>query len=136
VADIVSSQVVTTDVYTYIGVIVEVLNEGLPRTAWNIIGDRSTPSVKSRISFAYTLVVTQIILGALLTVVFVGSAEKLAGAFVPAQVRKTSLTYVRISSVQALSSVWKLRFPVRHERWIIQMVLFSSARPNLWSILF
>ncbi len=40
----------------------------------------------------------------LLTVVFVSSAEKLAGAFVSAQVRKASLIYVRISSVQALSS--------------------------------
>lgn len=32
VAQIDSNQVVTTDVYTYIRVIVEVLNEGLPRS--------------------------------------------------------------------------------------------------------
>ncbi|KAG2166810.1 hypothetical protein JADG_006549 [Aureobasidium aubasidani] len=32
--------VVTTDVYTYIGVVAEVLNEGLPRASWLIIGDR------------------------------------------------------------------------------------------------
>jgi len=43
-------------------------------------------------------------LGAILTVVFVASADRLAGAFVPESVRETSLTYVRISSVQALSS--------------------------------
>jgi hypothetical protein len=40
VANIESSQVVTTDVYIYIGVIVNVLNDGLPRTAWNVIGDK------------------------------------------------------------------------------------------------
>ena len=39
VANIDSSQVVTTDVYTYIGVIVNVLNDGLLRTAWSVIGD-------------------------------------------------------------------------------------------------
>lgn len=44
------------------------------------------------------------VLGLLLTVVFVASAEKLAGAFVPIEVRETSLKYVRISSVQAFSS--------------------------------
>jgi hypothetical protein len=40
VANIDSSQVVTTDVYIYIGVIVNVLNDGLPRTAWNVIGTK------------------------------------------------------------------------------------------------
>jgi hypothetical protein len=34
VASIDSSLVVTTDIYTYIGVIAEVLNEGLPRAAF------------------------------------------------------------------------------------------------------
>lgn len=34
VANIDRSMVVTTDVYTYIGVLAEVLNEGLPRAAW------------------------------------------------------------------------------------------------------
>lgn len=46
----------------------------------------------------------QIILGAILTVVFIASAEQLAAAFVPAAVRDSSLKYVRISSVEALSS--------------------------------
>ena len=44
------------------------------------------------------------LLGVLLTVIFVASAHKLAGAFVPIEVRETSLKYVRISSVQAFSS--------------------------------
>ncbi|KAJ5235460.1 uncharacterized protein N7469_004628 [Penicillium citrinum] len=33
VAKLSSSEVVTTDVYTYIGIIVEVLNDGIPRSA-------------------------------------------------------------------------------------------------------
>jgi Na+-driven multidrug efflux pump len=38
-----------------------------------------------------------------LTVIFVASSDKLAAAFVPSAVRDTSLRYVRISSVEALS---------------------------------
>lgn len=41
VANIDSSLVATTDADACIGVVVEVLNEGLPRAAWNIIADRS-----------------------------------------------------------------------------------------------
>jgi Na+-driven multidrug efflux pump len=104
VANIDSSEVVTTDVYTYIGVIVNVLNDGLPRTAFTVIGDNTTRTVSSRISLTYTLITFQIVFGAILTVVFVASAESLAAAFVPAAVRDTSLKYVRISSVEALSS--------------------------------
>ncbi|KAL3425306.1 hypothetical protein PVAG01_02097 [Phlyctema vagabunda] len=104
VANIDSSRVVTTDVYTYIGVIVEVLNEGLPRTAWLIIGDKTTRHINSRLGLAHTLIVVQIILGIILLIVFLASAERLASSFVPAEVRSTSLTYVRISSVQAISS--------------------------------
>ena len=90
--------------YTYIGVIVEVLNEGLPRAAWSTIGDRTTRTTRSRIGLAYTLIAVQMVLGILLTMIFVASAGKLAGAFVPIEVRETSLKYVRISSVQAFSS--------------------------------
>ena len=39
-----------------------------------------------------------------MTMVFVAASERLAGVFVPDQVRHSSLTYVRISSVLALSS--------------------------------
>lgn len=104
VANIDSSQVVTTDVYTYIGVVVEVLNEGLPRTAFTVIGDKSTRTMRSRIGLSYTLIIVQPILGLILTFVFLGASKQLAAAFVPVEVRKTSLNYVRISSVQALSS--------------------------------
>jgi Na+-driven multidrug efflux pump len=91
-------------VYTYIGVVASVLNDGLPRTAWVIIGDKTTRGIDARVSLTYTLIAVQTVLGALLTVVFVAAADRLAAAFVPEAVRQTSLTYVRISSVEALSS--------------------------------
>ncbi|CAL3972328.1 unnamed protein product [Diplocarpon coronariae] len=84
-----SIRVRTTDVYTYIGVVVEVLNEGLPRTAW---------------SLSTTISTVQAICGVILTFVFVGSSKRSAAALVPTEVRKTSLACVRISLVQALSS--------------------------------
>ncbi|KAF9461231.1 hypothetical protein BDZ94DRAFT_1264310 [Collybia nuda] len=96
--------VVTTDVYTYIGVIIEVLNEGLPRAAWVIIGDQSSRSLLSRLRISHSMVVTQITLGTLLSIIFIAAAPQLAAAFVPAEVRAASLTYVRISSFSALSS--------------------------------
>ena len=108
VANINSSQVVTTDVYIYIGVIVNVLNDGLPRTAWNVIGDKTTRTPSSRIGLTYTLLLFQITFGAILTVIFVASSDKLAAAFVPSAVRDTSLRYVRISSVEALSSAMEV----------------------------
>lgn len=104
VANIDSSQVVTTDVYTYIGVIVEVINEGLPRASWLIIGDKSSRSISSRLQLAYTLIVIQMFLGTLLSVSFLGASTRLAAFFVPSAVREASLQYVRISSFSALSS--------------------------------
>ncbi|KAF7852944.1 hypothetical protein EAF04_010821 [Stromatinia cepivora] len=104
VANIDSSKVVTTDIYTYIGTVVEVLNEGLPRAVWVIIGDSSNRSLNKRLSLTYTLITFQTLLGILLMIIFLSSAEYLAADFVPEVVRQASLTYVRISSVQALSS--------------------------------
>lgn len=104
IANIDPSQVVTTDVYTYIGVIVEVLNDGLPRAAWLIIGDKTTRTLSSRLGLSYTLIFIQTILGACMTVIFIASSERLAAAFVPTQVRAASIKYVQISSVSALSS--------------------------------
>jgi Na+-driven multidrug efflux pump len=104
VANIDPSQVVTTDIYTYIGVIVEVINEGLPRASWLIIGDKSSRSVSSRLHLAYTLIAVQMLLGTLLSVVFLGASTRLAAFFVPSAVREASLQYVRISSFSALSS--------------------------------
>lgn len=104
VANIDASQVVVTDVYTYIGVVAEVINEGLPRASWFIIGDNSSRSLTSRISIFYSLIVFQTILGALLSIIFVSAASSFADGFVPIEVKKTSLTYVRLSAFLALSS--------------------------------
>ena len=104
VANIDSSMVATTDAYTYIGVVVEVLNEGLPRAAWNVIGDRSNRSLSERHGLSYTLIAVQAALGLLMSVVFVGAAHNVAAVFVPAKIREASLTYVRIAAFSALSS--------------------------------
>ncbi|CAG8956493.1 hypothetical protein HYFRA_00003879 [Hymenoscyphus fraxineus] len=104
VANIDSNLVVTTDVYTYIQTIAEVLNEGLPRTAWLIIGDNAIRSTASRLSLSYTLILFQILCGTIMTVILIGASDKFADTFLPVEVRKTSLTYVRISAPVALSS--------------------------------
>ncbi|KAK1066613.1 hypothetical protein LTR74_006983 [Friedmanniomyces endolithicus] len=104
VANIDTSLVVTTDAYTYIGVVVEVLNEGLPRAAWNFIGDKTNRSLADRHGLSYTLIAFQTVLGFIMSIAFVAAAQQFADAFVPAQVREASLTYVRISAFSALSS--------------------------------
>ncbi|OKO97560.1 hypothetical protein PENSUB_10354 [Penicillium subrubescens] len=104
VANIDSSQVVLTDVYTYIGIVAEVLNDAFPRSAWNVIGDKSTRSVRSRLNLAYTLMIATATQGFTLMVIFLGYPQGLASAFVPEEVRGISLTYVRLSSVQFLTS--------------------------------
>jgi len=96
--------VVTTDVYTYIGVVAEVLNEGLPRASWLIIGDRANRSISARYSLSFTLIIFQSILGLVMSIAFVGAAKQFASGFVPVDVRAASLTYIRISAFSALSS--------------------------------
>jgi hypothetical protein len=56
VANMDSSLVVTTDVYTYIGTITEVLNEGLCHAVWVTIADKGTQSLGSRPGLAHTLI--------------------------------------------------------------------------------
>lgn len=104
VAKIDSSAVVTTDVFTYIGIISEVLNEGLPRASWNIIGDKSNRSLASRRGISYTLIIVQSMLGLVMSIAIVTAAQQFANTFVPEEVRAVSLTYVRISGFSALSS--------------------------------
>lgn len=104
VANIDSSMMVTTDAYTYIGVVVEVVNEGLPRAAWNIIGDKANRTLSSRHSLSYTLIHFQSMLGMILSICFVAAAKQFADTFVPSEVRQSSVTYVRISAFSALSS--------------------------------
>lgn len=99
-----SSEVVTTDVYAYIGIIVEVMNDGIPRSAWLVIGDKSSRSLHSRLNLAWTMIIVCAAQGLLMTVIFLATSTELAAAFVPAEVRHTSLTYVRWSSIQGLTS--------------------------------
>ncbi|CAE6417161.1 unnamed protein product [Rhizoctonia solani] len=98
-----SSFVVTTDAYTYINTIVEVLNEGLPQVAYLVIGDPAMP-LAQRMNFVSTLIVFQMTAGLVMSLIFVASASRLAAAFVPADVRAASIGYVRISSFSALTS--------------------------------
>ena len=104
VANIDSSMVATTDAYTYIGVVAEVLNEGLPRAAWNIIADRSNRSLTARHGLSNTLIAVQTILGLIMSIAFVAAARNFADAFVPEESRSVSLDYVRIAAFSALSS--------------------------------
>ena len=80
------------------------INEGLPRASWLVIGDKSSRSLQARIGISYSLIIFQTILGALLSIIFVSAASSFADGFVPVEVRKTSLTYVRLSAFLALSS--------------------------------
>ena len=59
VAQIDSSLIVLNDANTYMGVVVEVINEGLPRAAWVVIGNKSARSLSSRIGLTYTLILFQ-----------------------------------------------------------------------------
>ena len=54
------------------------------------------------------MIVVQVALGAMMTVIFTAASETLVAAFVPEKVRQSSLTYVRISSVEALSSAMEI----------------------------
>ncbi|KAI1199761.1 hypothetical protein F5X97DRAFT_295335 [Nemania serpens] len=98
VANIDSSMVVTTDVYTYLNTAAEAINEGLPRAAWVIIGDKASRSVAQRLQLTHTLILFQAVAGLILSLVFVGAASAVADSFVPSQVRQASLAYVRIVS--------------------------------------
>lgn len=104
IAKIDPRQVIITDLYNYIGIVSEVVNDGLPKVAWLLIGDKATRTISSRLGLSYTLILFQTILGAILTIICILISKQLAVAFVPAQVRQTSITYIRIASISALSS--------------------------------
>ncbi|KAK7720960.1 hypothetical protein SLS64_001253 [Diaporthe eres] len=103
IANIDSSMVVTSDVYTYMGTVSEVVNEGLPRAAWVIIGDKASRGLAQRVQLTHTLILFQAALGLILSIAFISGASTFAEGFVPIEVRQASLTYVRISAFSALS---------------------------------
>ncbi|KAL7798573.1 hypothetical protein V8C37DRAFT_417903 [Trichoderma ceciliae] len=103
VANIDSSMVVTTDAFTYMNTASEAVNEGLPRAAWVIIGDKASRGLAERLQLTHTLVAFQSLLGLILSIIFLGAAPRFADSFVPQEVRAASLTYVRITSFTVLS---------------------------------
>ncbi|KAH3931394.1 hypothetical protein HBI56_139070 [Parastagonospora nodorum] len=104
VANIDSSMVVTTDVLTYVGVVAEVLNEGLPRASYLIIGDKSNRGLRERLQLTHTLILFQSILGLIMSIALIAGASTFAKGFVPIEVRDVSITYVRLSAFSAFSS--------------------------------
>lgn len=105
VSTIDSSVVATVDAYVYIGVVAEVINEGLPRAAWLVIGDNASRSMPSRLGLSQTLIAFQALLGLIVSLVILGAASRFAGVFVPAEIRKVSLTYVRLGAFSTFSGV-------------------------------
>ncbi|KAF4980434.1 hypothetical protein FZEAL_3550 [Fusarium zealandicum] len=103
VASIDASMVVTTDAYTYINTASEAVNEGLPRAAWVIIGDKASRSLAQRLQLTHTLIAFQSVVGLVLSIVFLVAAPEFARRFVPSEVRDASLTYVRIASFTVFS---------------------------------
>lgn len=104
VARIDASLVATTDAYTYIGVVVEIINEGLPRAAWVIIGDKASRSLSQRLALTHTLILTQSLLGLVLSVAFAAGAPAFAKSFVPGQIRNVSVSYIQITAFTSVSS--------------------------------
>ncbi|OAQ74395.1 hypothetical protein VFPFJ_10941 [Purpureocillium lilacinum] len=102
IAHIDSSMVATSDVYTYIMTLAEVINEVLPRAAWSTIATR--PAGPARLSLAYTLLLAQMFLGFILAIVLVSTSQSFTDTFVPELARAKSITYVRISSFSTFSS--------------------------------
>ncbi|RKU44956.1 hypothetical protein DL546_006455 [Coniochaeta pulveracea] len=98
ISELDSSLVVTTDAFTYMNTIAEAFNEGLPRAAWVIIGDKASRSLASRLQLSHTLILCQTMTGVLLAIIFTAAADEFAGKFVPEEVRSRSLAYVRISA--------------------------------------
>ncbi|KAK6706783.1 hypothetical protein SNK04_007802 [Fusarium graminearum] len=103
VANIDSSMVVLTDAYTYMNTASEAVNEGLPRAAWVIIGDKASRSLAKRLQLTHTLIAFQTAIGLLLSTIFLGAASSFSKSFVPVEVRDVSLTYVRITSFTVLA---------------------------------
>lgn len=67
--------VVTTDVYKYIGVVVEVLNESLPRASWNIIGDKTNRTLSARYGLPFALIIFQTVMGFIMSIAFLTAAR-------------------------------------------------------------
>jgi hypothetical protein len=61
-----------------------------------------------RLSLTYTLISVQSFLGTILSFVFLFAAPAFVGAFVPGQVRATSVKYIRILAFDSLASTMNM----------------------------
>ena len=82
----------------------EVINEGLPRAAYKIIGDRTRRSLNRRIGISNALILTQILLGLIMSIAIFAAAKQFADKFVPAATRAESVQYIRIAAFSSLFS--------------------------------
>jgi Na+-driven multidrug efflux pump len=104
IAKIDSSMVSTAETYVYIGVAVEVINEGLPRAAYKVIGDKSRRTRGERIGISNAMILFQVALGALMSIVICAAAKAFTQSFVPGEVKAESERYVRIGAFSAVFS--------------------------------
>jgi hypothetical protein len=88
--------VATTDIFTYIEVIAECLNEGLPRASFLIIGDGSNRTFRERLQLTHTLILFQSILGLIMSICFVACVSTFAKGFVPIEIRDAHVEYYRL----------------------------------------
>jgi hypothetical protein len=95
---------ILTSLKQYIGTIVEVINEGLPRAAYKVIGDKSRLSFSRRLGISNAMIIFQLFLGLLMSIVICSSAKSFTDSFVPREVRDKSVLYVRISAFSTLFS--------------------------------
>ncbi|KAJ3082337.1 hypothetical protein HK102_001774 [Quaeritorhiza haematococci] len=105
VAQLDSSSVVTTDAYVYVGIFAEVVNGGLPRAAYLIIGDIKNRPRNQRIQLMSTVIVLQMFLGLIMSIVFVLGAPAFVSGFLPPEAQSQSIVYVRISAFSTLFSI-------------------------------
>jgi hypothetical protein len=63
-----------------------VSNEGLPRAAYLIIGNK-TPAIRGCLQLVHTLILFQFILGLIMSIGFLAGASDFAERFVPMEVR-------------------------------------------------
>ncbi|KAF8544711.1 hypothetical protein BDD12DRAFT_872447 [Trichophaea hybrida] len=92
------------ETYNYIGIVVEVINEGLPRASYKVIGDKSRRTRSQRIGISIAMVLFQLCLGLLMSIIICSAAPAFTKSFVPKEVRSKSVEYVRIGAFSAFFS--------------------------------
>ncbi|KAL4933033.1 uncharacterized protein BDV17DRAFT_279328 [Aspergillus undulatus] len=104
--------VITTQVYTYIGTVAKVLDEGLARAVWVTIADNTARSFSARLGLTHTLLAFQSLLDLIMSLAFAGAARQFASAFVPRENREKSISYVRVSAFAVANATRALGKPV------------------------